>query len=379
MVNSILFLIVGFILLIVGGELLVRGAVRLAERAGMSQLLIGLTIVGFGTSAPELVASLEAAFRGSPGIAWGNVVGSNLANSLLILGVASLIMPMAVARGPLWRDGGLALVITALLYYCAYAGYVGIPMGVSFLAILIAYLIYAYISEGKAQRREIAAGNDMGAGNDIGDGKDPIEKALGKAAEGVSEVISDIVPEKAGQKIDFVLGTGETGVGDKAGALEASDTHLHDEQHWLRSLAILVAGIVLIILGGQWLVSSAVEIAGAIGMSETVIGLTVIAIGTSLPELVTSVIAARKGASAVALGNVLGSNLFNLLLIGGLTATLAPMAIPMELIEFGLPTLLLSSILLIIFAATKHAISRTEGVVLLLLYAAQMIYSLASV
>lgn len=351
MVNSILFLTVGFILLIVGGELLVRGAVRLAERAGMSQLLIGLTIVGFGTSAPELVASLEAAFRGSPGIAWGNIVGSNLANSLLILGTASLIMPLAVARGPLWRDGGLALVVTALLYYCSYAGYVGIPMGVSFLAILIAYLIYAYITEGKSQKRELA-----------------------------SQMISEnAISEKPAENIQQILGTVETGLGHKAGALELSDPHLHDQEHWGRSLAILLIGIVVIILGGRWLVSSAVEIASAIGMSETVIGLTIIAVGTSMPELVTSVIAARKGASAVALGNVLGSNLFNLLFIGGLTATLAPSAIPAELISFGLPALLLSSILLIIFAATKYAISRTEGVILLILYAAQMIYSLAAV
>lgn len=358
MLTSILLLLVGFVLLIVGGELLVRGAVRLAERAGMSQLLIGLTIVGFGTSAPELVASLEAAFRGSPGIAWGNIVGSNLANSLLILGTASLIMPMAVARGPLWRDGGLALVITALLYYCAYAGFVGIPMGVSFLAILIAYLIYAYISEGRAHKRETA-------GAVFSD--DPIEKALDNVAEIVSE------------KAQHMLGTGETAVGDKAAALETSDTHLHDDQHWARSLAVLITGIAIIVLGGRWLVSSAVEIAGAIGMSETVIGLTVIAIGTSLPELVTSIIAARKGASAVALGNILGSNLFNLLLIGGMTAIVAPVAIPDELISFGLPALLISSLLLLIFAATKHAISRTEGAILLILYAAQMVYSLWSV
>lgn len=344
MIVSIIFLLMGFILLIVGGELLVRGAVRLAERAGMSQMLIGLTIVGFGTSAPELVASLEAAFAGSPGIAWGNVVGSNLANSLLILGTASLIMPMAVARGPLWRDGGLALVVTAILYYCASAGLVGIPMGIAFLVILIGYLIYAYISETRIMNEANAATSTT-------------------CSEDHKRVVA-------------LLEQGDTAAGAKAAALEATDTHLHDQQHWARSAAVLIAGIILIILGGRWLVGSAVDIAAAIGMSEAVIGLTVIAIGTSLPELVTAIIAARKGASAVALGNILGSNLFNLLLIGGATATLAPAAIPLELLSFGLPALLLSSILLLIFAATKHAISRTEGAILLFLYCAQILYNL---
>lgn len=347
MIESIIFLFIGFVLLIFGGELLVRGAVRLAERAGMSQMLIGLTIVGFGTSAPELVASLEAAFAGSPGIAWGNVVGSNLANSLLILGAASLIMPMAVARGPLWRDGGLALVITGILYYCASAGLVGVLMGGAFLVILIAYLIYAYISETKIMR----------------EGDAPSPASISEEHDAVLAVLAE----------------GDTAAGSKAAALEVTDTHLHDEQHWVRSAALLAAGIILIILGGRWLVSSAVDIASAIGMSEAVIGLTVISIGTSLPELVTAVIAARKGASAVALGNILGSNLFNLLLIGGATATLAPAAIPLELLSFGLPALLLSSILMLIFAATKHAISRTEGAILLLLYCAQILYNLLGI
>ncbi len=354
MLASLLILLVGFTLLIVGGELLVRGAVRLAERAGMSQLLIGLTIVGFGTSAPELVASLEAALSGSPGIAWGNVVGSNLANSLLILGTASLIMPMAVARGPLWRDGGLALGVTAILYYCAYNDFVSVIMGTAFIGILIAYLIYAYVSESKVTLATVTETSD----NDIN----------------ISDTID--VEQEALPHESMGLGTGETAVGAKAAALEVSDTHLHDQQHWGRSAAVLGAGIVLIILGGRWLVSSAVELAAFFGMSEAVIGLTVIAIGTSLPELVTSIIAARKKASAVALGNILGSNLFNLLLIGGATAVVAPIAIPSELLAFGLPALLVSSVLLLIFAATKHAISRIEGGILLLLYLAQMMYNL---
>lgn len=328
MLLSTAMLLVGFVALIVGGELLVRGAVRLAERAGMSQLLIGLTIVGFGTSAPELVASVGAALQGHPDIAWGNVVGSNLANSLLILGVASLIYPMAVARGPLWRDGGLAAVMTFVLWLVASGnvgdGTLGRAMGGAFLALLFSYLVYAYRQE----------------------------------------------------KLQGPL---NTAVSDKAEALEGSDPDLHLQQPAAQSLLVLLGGIIAIGAGGHMLVTNAVDIAKAIGMSEAVIGVTVIAVGTSLPELVTAVIAARKGASAVALGNVLGSNIFNLLLIGGLTAVAAPSPIAPELLILNLPLLVFVSVLLMIFAATSRRISRVEGSMLLAIYVGLMALNLATV
>ena len=324
MLIAVITLFAGFVILIGGGELLVRGAVRIAERAGMSQLLIGLTIVGFGTSAPELVASVEAARAGSPGIAWGNIVGSNLANSLLILGAASVILPMTVPRGPLWRDGGLALIMTIVLWYIANNSGITVAIGIGFLAILTGYLVYAYWAEQT--------------------------QAIGASA-----------------------------VHEKAEALEVTDSQLHAEQPLWRSGLVLIAGIVLIILGGRWLVEGAVDLARMIGMSEAVIGLTVIAIGTSLPEMVTSVIAAYKGASAVALGNVLGSNIFNLLLIGGVTAVIAPGTIPIEIAGFGLPLLLAASVLLLIFAATGRKITRWEGAVLVIVYIGQLIYNVIAV
>lgn len=324
MLIPLLTLLLGFIVLIIGGELLVRGAVRVAERAGMSQLLIGLTIVGFGTSAPELVASVEAARAGSPGIAWGNVVGSNLANSLLILGAASVILPMMIPRGPLWRDGGLALGVTIILWLVATSSGITVAIGAGFLMLLISYLGYAYWAE-RTQ---------------------PV---------------------------------GATAIHEKAESLEVADTHLHDEQPLWRSFLVLAAGIVMIVLGGRWLVEGAVELARLIGMSEAVIGLTVIAIGTSLPELVTSVIAAYKGASAVALGNVLGSNLFNLLLIGGVTAVIAPGTIPDEIANYGLPLLIVASVILMIFAITGRQITRWEGGFLLAIYFAQLIYNIVAV
>ena len=295
MLIPLLLLLAGFVILIVGGELLVRGAVRVAERAGMSELLIGLTIVGFGTSAPELVASVEAARAGSPGIAWGNIVGSNLANSLMILGAASLILPVVVPRGPLWRDGGLALAATVMLWLVASTTGITVSIGIVFLIILLAYLAYAY----RAEQTQPA---------------------------------------------------GASALHEKAEALEISDAHLHDVQPLWRSIAVLLFGIVLIVLGG-----------------------------TSLPELVTSVIAAYKGASAVALGNVLGSNIFNLLLIGGVTAIIAPGTIPGEITGFGLPVLVAASVLLLIFAATGRKITRWEGGILLVTYLALLVYNIVAV
>lgn len=324
MLFAILTLLVGLVVLIMGGELLVRGAVRVAERAGMSQMLIGLTIVGFGTSSPELVASIEAALAGSPGIAWGNIVGSNLVNSLLILGAASIIFPLAVLRGQLWRDGGLALIMTVVLWYIANNGGITVAIGFGFIAILCIYMGYVFWAEKK-------------------------------------------------------YNIADTAVHEKAIALEITDTYLHMDQPLWRSILVLLAGMVLIILGGKWLVESAVDLARMIGMSEAVIGMTVIAIGTSLPELATSVIAAYKKASAVALGNILGSNIFNLLLIGGVTAIFAPGPLPVEIASFGLPLLVAISVLLLILAATRRKISRWEGAVLVIVYFGQLLYSLTAV
>lgn len=322
MMTSLLILVVGLVIMIIGGELLVRGAVRIAERLGMSELLIGLTIVGFGTSTPELVASVEASLAGSPGIAWGNIVGSNITNALLILGAASIILPVAVARGPLWRDGGLALLASGLLWVVA-TSESGITRGFGgfFLILIVAYLGYAYYAE-RTQ---------------------PV---------------------------------GATALHEKAEALEVADSHLHDREPLWKSLLILAVGLILIVAGGMWLVQGAVELARAIGMSEAVIGLTIIAIGTSMPELVTSLIAAYRGSSAVALGNVLGSNIFNLLFIGGVTAVIAPGPMPAEITNFSLPILLATSVLLMIFAATGRRITRGEGAILVAIFFGQLVYNI---
>ncbi len=316
MLGASLFLFAGLVVLVIGGEFLVRGAVSLAERAGLSQLLIGLTVVAFGTSAPELVASVEAARAGSPGIAWGNIVGSNLANSLLIMGLAAVIYPLAVERRPLWRDAGVGLAVTAAFYLYALAGDVGVLAGMVGIGLLIAYVIYAYFTERRNGAAESAA----------------------RAEQAAQE---DAQPAPLWRSVLFLLG-GLLGVG----------------------------------FGGHWLVSGATDIAVYAGLSETVIGLTVVAVGTSLPEAVTAVIAALKKASAVALGNVLGSNIFNLLLIGGTTAIVAPGSIPRDLLDFGLPFLIAMSAMLMLFAATNRRLGRREGGVLLAAFAAQIGFSI---
>lgn len=311
-----LLLIGGLALLIGGGELLVRGSVRLAERMGVSPLLIGLTLVGFGTSTPELVTSVQAALIGSPGIAVGNIVGSNIANILLILGLSAVIVPLAVQTNALRRDG-LFVVATALAFL-AVSWTVGLErwVGGVFVLGLSGYLIYAY----RQERTATAAAGDHTAA---------FEKA--EAFENVVRALRPAEPHGAGVSA------------------------------WLIPVAIAGAGLVLIIFGGRLLVDGAVELAQVAGLSEAVIGLTIVAVGTSMPELVTSLVAAARRQADVALGNVLGSNIYNTLGIGGFTALIAPTPVPNQIARFDVPAMLAVSVLLVLFAWTGRRISRAEG------------------
>ncbi|NNC71679.1 MAG: calcium/sodium antiporter [Sphingomonadaceae bacterium] len=308
---SVLFLLAGFALLILGGEVLVRGAVRLAKRAGVSPLLIGLAIVGFGTSMPELVASVEAALIGAPGIAWGNIAGSNLANTLLILGAASLVAPFALAERGLWRDSAAALGATALLYALAATGWIGIGAGAVLIAILLGYLVLAWFQESKAEAHHGAA----------------FDRAAAKHAE-------------------------------EQYARQSGDG-------WVVPIALTLTGLALLIAGGGILVSGAVDIARLLGMSETVIGLSIVAIGTSAPELITSTLAALRKQGELAFGNVVGSNIYNLLGIGGVTALAAPGSLPPELLRTEFPLLLASALLLVALVAFGGRFGRLTGALLM--------------
>ena len=301
-------LVGGLALLLAGGEALVRGSVGVATRLGVSPLVIGLTLVGFGTSMPELVASLEAALIGAPGIAVGNIVGSNIANILLILGVAAVICPVATSPGAFARDGSVLVGVSLLLVGVVLAGALGRLAGLAFIGLLLAYTGLAYRAErggGPSARRHTA-----------------------EAAE--------VAP---------------AGMGLLPGSL------------------ITLAGIAGVVWGASLLVGAAIDIARAAGLSEAVIGLTLVAVGTSLPELVTSVMAALRRHGDVAFGNVVGSNIFNILGIGGVTAAVSPIAVPAQIADFDIWAMLGAAVLLAVFAVTGWQVSRREGAVLLALYA----------
>ncbi|MEM8694944.1 MAG: calcium/sodium antiporter [Pseudomonadota bacterium] len=304
----------GLILLILGGETLVRGAVGLAERAGVAPLIVGIVILGFGTSMPELVTSLEASLAGAPGIAWGNIVGSNIANTLLILGMAALVAPFAVTGRAVWRDAGVALAATAFLVALAFFGFVGIATGIMLLALLVTYIVMAY-------RHERANTDDHGAAY------------------------------------------------DKSVAFETADPRLHEAFNgWGKPLLFTILGLAGVILGGRFLVMGSIDLARIAGMSEGVIGLTIVAIGTSLPELVTSVMAALRREGEIAFGNVVGSNIYNVLGIGGVTAIAANGGVPPSFVTFDLPLLLGLAIgLMVLLWASRH-LGRITGALMVIGY-----------
>ncbi len=315
-----LLLIAGFGLLLVGGDILVRGAVRLSERLGMSPLLIGLVIVGLGTSLPELATSVQAAIIGAPGIAIGNIVGSNMANGLLVLGAVALIQPIMVERNILWRDGGVGLLATVMLFAAGLTLGLERVFGMALLMLLFAYLWRAYRSE----QLSLAPDAEHGAAYD--------------RAMAAGDVDPAFVP------------------------------HEEPSASMLKAVLLLVAGLAIVVGGGVVLVDAAISIATAYGISESVIGLTIVAFGTSAPELATSVIAAVRGKSDIALGNVLGSNIYNIALIGGVTGMVAPGAVPEKIMLLDLPLMLAATVLLMIFAYSGARLNRLEGGVLLASY-----------
>jgi cation:H+ antiporter len=309
MTNSILLVAGGLVLLALGGELLVRGAVGMAARLGISPLLAGLTIVGLGTSTPELATSVQAALAGAPGIAVGNVVGSNIANILLILGVSALIMPLTVNPASFQRDslamGGSALLCTGAVLL----GVIGPFSGAVLLVCLVGYIWWAYKSESAA----------------------PCPEGSRHEAEAEDRP----VPPNVGPAI---------------------------------LIGMIIAGLVAAIFGAGMLVDGAMVLAAAAGVSESVIGLTVVAIGTSLPELIACVVAVLRKHADVALGNVVGSCIYNLCGILGATALVHPIAVPPEIAQIDIWIMLGVTILLIVQLRSGWKLSRIEGGVLLALY-----------
>lgn len=317
MLLPILFLVIGLAILLVGAEALVRGASSLARRLGVPALVVGLTIVAFGTSAPELIVNLFAATKGTTDIAIGNVIGSNIANILLILGLAAIIRPLTVKSSTVWKEIPLALLAVVMVFVMGNDIALdkqssNILTRTDGLALIGFFIIFLYYNFGLV--------------------------TLNKQ-KGVKKTKSD-KEEGAAYSIPI-------------------------------SLLLTFAGLICLFYGGKLLVSNAIAIAQLAGLSEALIGLTVVAVGTSLPELATSIIAARKGEADIAVGNVVGSNIFNVMWILGLTSTIAPLPFSATALNDVLVSIAVTFMLFIaIFIGTRHQIDRWQGALFVVLYLA---------
>jgi cation:H+ antiporter len=309
-----LFLVSGFVTLVFGAELLVRGASRLAAALGISPLVIGLTVVAFGTSSPELAVSVQSAFRGSADIALGNVIGSNIFNVLLILGLSALITPLVVHQQLVRLDVPLMIGLSVLLLLFSLDGRIGrLDGGLLFLG-LVAYIWYG-IRQSRKEGRQVQQEYDQEYG-----------------------------PAKDGKP--------------------------------LRNVVLVVMGLGLLVLGSDWLVAGAVSLARLFQVSDLVIGLTIVAAGTSMPEVATSVMAALKKERDIAVGNVVGSNIFNIMGVLGISAFVAPQGINVSAsaLAFDIPVMVVVALATLPIFFTGNLIARWEGGLFLFYYVAYMAY-----
>ncbi len=294
-----IYVVAGLIGLFFGGEALVRGSVGIARRMAIPPLLIGLTVVGFGTSTPELLVSVQAALRGVPDIAVGNIVGSNIANILLITGLTCLVWPIRVSGATLRRDTAIMVLAAFALVPIFAMGEIGrLPGGLLVLA-LAGYLTWAYLKPGEATE-------------------------------------------------------------------EDADTSVPASM--LASALWVLGGLVILLFGARFLVDGSVSIARGFGVSEAFIGLTIVAVGTSLPELATSIIAAFRRQSEIAIGNIIGSNIFNVLGILGVTALIKPIPVADRFLTFDLPIMIAASLALTALLLTRPVIGRGVGLLVLAAY-----------
>jgi cation:H+ antiporter len=320
MLLAIVSIIVGLAVLIAGAEGMVRGAASLAARLNVSPLVIGLTIVSFGTSAPELTVNLIAAFNGSPELAIGNVVGSSIANILLVLGVSALIVPLTVKASTVYKEIPFALLGISLIFVMvndklfdgASANVLSRTDGIALISLMgiFMYYIYGLASDERRRQKEITE--------------------------------------------------------------EGSKAHKYDTP---ASLLLVAGGMAGLILGGRWLVNGAITVASAAGLSESLIGLSVVAIGTSLPELVTSIVAALKKHSDIAIGNAVGSNIFNVFFVLGTTSTILPLSFSSSLkIDVVFAVVAMVMLFAFMFIGSKHKLTKFEGSLLLTGYVSYILF-----
>ncbi|MBL8412935.1 MAG: calcium/sodium antiporter [Propionivibrio sp.] len=320
--TPLLFFILGLLALVAGAELLVRGASKLALSFGISPLVVGLTVVAFGTSAPELAVSVQSAWSGQVDIALGNVVGSNIFNVLFILGVSALITPLLVASQLIRQEVPIMIGASLLLFALAWDGGISRFDGALLFALLLAYTVFL-IRQSRRESQSIKA----------------------EYAQQIGEVKTD------------------------------------KGQHWGVQVALIAAGLALLVLGADWLVGAAITFAKQLGVSELVIGLTIVAAGTSMPEVATSLVAALRGERDIAVGNVVGSNTFNILGVLGLSGLVAPesLAVPQSMLSFDLPVMIAVAGACLPIFFTGHLIARWEGAVFLAYYMAYTAYLVLAV
>lgn len=328
MLLNALWIVVGVVLVLWGADRLTEGAVAVAERLRVPQIVIGLTSVALGTSMPELCVSVVSALKGTPDLAVGNVVGSNIFNALLIVGVAALVAPMTILRSTVFKDVPCALVASVVLLMMCQNDWVITRLDGAILFVF--FLVFMRLTiKGATSAQPVAQ---------------PVQ---GEPTQGQ---------------------TAQEAAADEASAKQPM-------KGWLAGLWMVV-GLAALIGGSNLFVGGATEVARALNVSDAVIGLTIVAGGTSLPELATSVVAAKKGNSGIAIGNVLGSNVLNILFILGLTGMISPMHIE-GITNVDLYMMLVSTIMIWFFSFTKYTIERWEGAVLVLTFGGYMWYLLA--
>lgn len=307
MLTTIVLLIIGLIVLIVGGDYLVRGSSSIALRLHLSPLVVGLTIVAFGTSAPELLISIQSALKGSPDLVMGNVVGSNICNLALVLGLTAVINPVKVQINSIRFDWPMTMGASILLYLIVREGSIVAFEGILFLIIIISYLIFIIQQSRKETKANISAGD------------------------------KDEIPEMPSKQI------------------------------W-KDLVFIAIGCVGLYFGSEWFVNSAKELALSIGVEERVVGLTVVALGTSLPELVTAAVASYKGQTDLALGNLMGSNIFNILSILGITSIIREIHVHIDILNKDIIWMLMITLMILPLMIMRREIGRVDGFILLLVY-----------
>lgn len=308
METTIVLLIIGLIVLIVGGDYLVKGSSSIALRLHLSPLVVGLTIVAFGTSAPELLISIQSALKGSPDIAMGNVVGSNICNLALVLGLTAVINPVKVKINSIQIDWPMTMGSSVLLYMVVREGNITAYEGVLFVVLLMAYLTFIIW---QSRKSILASENNL---------------------------IKDEIPDTPFKQI------------------------------W-KDIVFILIGCIGLYYGSEWFVNSAKDLALSLGVEERVVGLTIVALGTSLPELTTAAVASYKGQTDLAIGNLMGSNIFNILSILGITSMIHEIPVHIDILNKDIIWMLLVTLIILPLMVTRRRVGRTDGFILMIVYA----------